>query len=189
MTGFIRSQIKRKTFQHLAQHAALLCFALEYTLLMLDEYWGNFPIEYLLVFLQAAFLAAAVKSKPAPRQRPQKLLPRLWPVPLTAAVLILVYVLLPGRLWLVSSRVLGTALFLLGAFYWNRARSGDAAFLLNLYACALAVHLCYLPLPIITVMFDIPASWISYYAAGAAVSVLLGLCSVLWAALSGKQKT
>ena len=189
MTGFIRSQIKRKTFQHLAQHAALLCFALEYTLLMLDEYWGNFPIEYLLLFLQAALFCAALKTGPAPRQRPQKLLPRLWPVPLTAAVLILVYVLLPGRLWLVSSRVLGTALFLLGAFYWNRARSGGAAFLLNLYACGLAVHLCYLPLPIITVMFDIPASWISYYAAGAAVSVLLGLCSVLWAALSGKQKT
>ena len=145
MTDVIRSQIRRKAFGQIFRHSILLCFVLEYTMLMLDEYWGNFPIEYLLVFLQAALFCAALKTGPAPRQRPQKLLPRLWPVPLTAAVLILVYVLLPGRLWLVSSRVWGTALFLLGAFYWNRARSGDAAFLLNLYACALAVHLCYLP--------------------------------------------
>lgn len=182
MTDVIRSQIRRKAFGQIFRHSILLCFVLEYTMLMLDEYWGNFPIEYLLVFLQAALFCAALKTGPAPRQRPQKLLPRLWPVPLTAAVLILVYVLLPGRLWLVSSRVLGTCLFAAGALCWNRARREPARPLLNMYACAVSLHLCYLPLPIVTAMFDIPALWISRYVWAAILTLLLALCPVFFSA-------
>lgn len=178
MTGFIRSQIKRKTFRHLAQYAVLLCFALEYILLMLDEYWGNFPIEYLLLFLQAAFLAAAVKSKPAPKRA----LPLVLPVAVTVVSVALVYFFLPARIWLTTSRVLGTCLFAAGALCWNRARREPAQPLLNMYACAVSLHLCYLPLPIVTAMFDIPALWISRYVWAAILTLLLALCPVFFSA-------
>lgn len=168
---FTPSQMRKKVFQHLAQHAALLCFALEYTLLMLDEYWGNFPIAFLLIFLQMAFLSLAVNPKPAPRQA----LPFLLPIAATTVFMALVYTLLPGKDWLVASRVLGTCLFLMGALAWNRSWTGSVSSLLALYACALSLHLCYLPLPIVTAMFDIPPGWIWGYAAGAAASLLPAL--------------
>lgn len=166
----------KKSFKYIG----LLCFFLGYVFLMLPEYWGNQFYEHLLIIILAFWGKTAIKGKIVTGEKPRYLVSFTFPIILAAGAMILTYrISIKNSVFI--SRALSTLLFLIGLLYWIFFMiKNDTRLLVKMYSCAIAIHLFYLPLPIVTAMFCIPVEWIGVYIIGAVFTIVLSLYPIVF---------